>query len=220
VINMAFLELDNVHFTYPKAKQEIIRGVSIIIEKGEAVALMGPNASGKTTIGKIMVGIYKPTKGRVMLNDRDISQYNLGEVGKKIGYIFQNPEKQLFSPTVEEEIGFGLHFRGMKEELIQEKVEEMLIYFDLVPKRKEFPFNLSQGEKQRLAMAAAFALEPDFMIMDEPTTGLDVKRKNKLIELLFKVKAKGTGYMVISHDDEFCKRVADRILFLKDGRIS
>jgi len=217
---MAFLKLENVHFTYPKAKQEIIKGVSFNIEKGETVALMGPNASGKTTIGKIMARIYKPTQGRVMLYDMDITQYSLGEVGKKIGYIFQNPEKQLFSPTVEEEIAFGLHFRGMKEELIQEKVEEMLSYFDLLPKRKEFPFNLSQGEKQRLAMAAAFALEPDFMILDEPTTGLDIKRKRKLMELLFKVKAKGTGYMVISHDDEFCKRASERILYLKDGKIS
>ena len=135
---MAFISIENVSFTYPKAKQETIRGVSFILNKGETVALMGPNGSGKTTLGKIIARIYKPTKGKVFLCGKDITDYTLGEVGKHIGYIFQNPEKQLFAPSVEEEISFGLRFRGIKEEIIEKKVKEILSYFDLLQKGKAF----------------------------------------------------------------------------------
>lgn len=216
---MSFIVMENVHYIYAKAGQETLKGISLILNRDDAVALMGPNGSGKTTLGKIAVKIYRPSQGRVLLKGRDLADYTLGQVGKHIGYVFQNPEKQLFSPSVEEEISFALRFRGLQEETVQERVHQMLLHFDLLSKRKLVPFNLSQGEKQRVAMAAAFALEPDFMIFDEPTTGLDVKRKQKLLELLYKARSRGAGYLLISHDEEFCKKACDRFLYLKDGRL-
>lgn len=217
---MDFLSLENVCFTYPKRTEQVIKGITFSVKLGETVALMGPNGSGKTTIGKLMVKIYKPTSGRILIDGRDIMSYSLSDIGCKIGYVFQNPEKQLFSPTVKEEISFGLRFRGVKEDRLIEKVDEMLSYFDLGHRADNFPFNLSQGEKQRLAIASVLALEPKFIIFDEPTTGLDYLRKKRFLEILCKVRDKGVGYMMISHDYDFCKSCTQRVLYIEEGKLA
>jgi energy-coupling factor transport system ATP-binding protein len=216
---MSFLKMENVSFAYPRGEAQVVKNVSFSIDEHETVALMGPNGSGKTTIGKLLVKIYKPTKGRVMLEGSDISDFSLGEVGSRVGYVFQNPIKQIFSPTVEEEVGFGLRFRGEDDRKVNKKVAEMLAYFDLSHKAKAFPFNLSMGEKQRLVIAAVLALEPKFIIFDEPTTGLDSLRKKKFFDMLKRIRDKGAGYMIISHDEGFCKECTEKMLYLKDGMI-
>lgn len=216
---MSFILLQDVWYTYPQSERAVIKGISLAIEKGETVALMGPNGSGKTTLGKIIVGIYRPTRGKVLLDGKDIGPLPLGEIGKRIGYVFQNPERQLFSPTVEEEITFGLKFRGLEEGEVKRRVDEMLAYFELEHLRKSCPLNLSRGEKQRLAIAAVMSLDPDFLILDEPTTGLDVLRVRKVMEMLDKIRGKGVGYMIISHDTDLCQRCAERVLYIRNGRL-
>lgn len=178
---------------------------------------MGPNGSGKTTLGKIIMGMYPPTEGRVLLEGRDIGKCSLPQIGARIGYLFQNPDKQIFNPTVYEELSFGLHYRGYNREESHLKVEKALDRFELRDLADAFPLNLSRGEKQRLAIASIMVLEPDFLIFDEPTTGLDHRRKTNFADMLTEISSKGTGFILISHDLEFCRSNTDRFLILKRG---
>lgn len=211
---MSFLIVDSISFSYD-GNREILSNVSFSIESNETVALIGPNGSGKTTLSKILTGIYKPTKGKILLDGRDLNEYSLGEIGRKIGYVFQDVQKQFFTSSVEEEIGFGLRLRGISNENIKKKVRNMMAYFELLCYAKEFPFNLSQGEKQRLAIASVLILEPSFLIFDEPTTALDYLQKDKFKEILLKIREMGIGYMLISHDYEFVKSCTERLFYLK-----
>jgi energy-coupling factor transport system ATP-binding protein len=179
---------------------------------------MGSNGSGKTTLGKVIMGMLTPTAGTVRLEGRPIQDYPLAQRGRRIGYVFQNPERQLFAATVADEIGFALKYRGLAPETIQERVAELLALMELDRYARTFPYNLSHGEKQRLALAAVLALEPEFIILDEPSTGLDWARKRRLATVLARVRRQ-VGYIIISHDGGFCRELCDAALTLKGGRL-
>ncbi|MTI94397.1 MAG: ABC transporter ATP-binding protein [Firmicutes bacterium] len=215
---MEFLSLNKVNFSWPGGRQ-VLTDISLAIHPGETVALVGANGSGKTTLGKIMVGILQPANGQVHLAGKPLGQYSLAEVGRRIGYIFQNPEKQLFTPSVREEIGFGLRHRQVADGEIKRRVQAMLELFELEYCADSFPFNLSQGEKQRLALASVLILEPEFVIFDEPTTGMDWFRKQSFRELLTLVRKRGCGYVLISHDPDLSQDSCSRILRLEGGRL-
>lgn len=182
-------------------------------------AIVGPNGSGKTTLGKLMAGIFKPQKGSVLIDEEDSRQISLGAIGKKVGYLFQNPERQIFAPRVYEELAFPLELKGLDKAIIGEKVKEALTTFNLNHLSNAFPFTLSQGEKQRLALAALLINEPQFLILDEPTTSLDIERKKVLSDILEALKNKGVGIVAISHDVEFIKKHATRIIEMDGGEI-
>ncbi|MFZ5969088.1 MAG: energy-coupling factor ABC transporter ATP-binding protein [Bacillota bacterium] len=170
------ITLNRVSFTYGKI-ENVIQNVEVSIQQNEFTAIIGDNGSGKTTLGKIMAGILKPSSGNTFIFDKNSREMTLGEIGTRIGYLFQNPEKQLFAASVEAEIGFALELKGYTKEQIKSIVDHMLDLFQLKDVRHSFPFYLSQGEKQRLALAAILADSPRYLILDEPTTGLDVQRK-------------------------------------------
>jgi energy-coupling factor transport system ATP-binding protein len=214
---MSFWIVNDLNFAYP-GRDLVIKDFSITISAGETVALTGPNGSGKTTLGKLLMGILKPGSGQILLEKKDITGYSLGEIGARVGYIFQNPGKQIFTPSVREEVAFGLKYRGFSENEVTLRVEEMLTYFELSHRADSFPFNLSRGEKQRLALAAILALEPGFVIFDEPTTGLDMCRKEKFARMLDKVRERGAGYILISHDLNFCAASCQRQIMMKEGK--
>lgn len=216
---MKFIVLENVFFGY-KQDQEVLVDINLSLEMGQITAIVGSNGSGKTTLGKIVCGIIKPQKGRVLINNKDSKTMNLGEIGKLIGYLFQNPEKQIFAHSVYDELAFALRIKGIDEKTIDKKVSRKLDEFDLLHLKNEFPFNLSQGEKQRLAIASILINEVKYIVMDEPTTGLDVKRKDTLSCIISKLRKNGIGFILISHDDEFIQKHADNILVLKDGMIA
>lgn len=216
---MAFLELRQIDFSYPGAGSAVLSGVSLALEREETSAIIGPNGCGKTTLTKIMLGILRPSSGEVLLEGRPVQEYTLAQIGRRIGYVFQNPEQQLFSSTVAEEIGFGLSYRGEEPAVIRERVEFFLDYFELSPYRQVFPLHLSYGEKQRLAIAAVLANEPEFLILDEPTVGLDACRKELLAAYLEKVARLGRGIVLVSHDTAFVQRMANRVIALKKGRV-
>lgn len=213
---MEFLTLEGVGFAYSR-NSPLLRDISFSLRADDTVALMGPNGSGKTTLGKIMVGILPVSAGRIRLDKQDIAAYRLSEIGRRIGYVFQNPAKQLFCSSAAEEVSFGLAGRGWTAAAARERSRELLEQFELTHCAQEFPLNLSRGEQQRLAIAAALALEPKFLILDEPTTGLDKVRKQILAETLLRLRESGVGYLLISHDAAFCRQCTGRTLFLREG---
>ncbi|NLX62959.1 MAG: ABC transporter ATP-binding protein [Tissierellia bacterium] len=215
---MVCIELRQVTFQYERGKR-IFENISIKIEKDETTALLGPNGSGKTTLGKLMVGVLRPSKGQVYIFNKDSSKMAISEIGSKIGYLFQNPEKQFFTNSVYEELSFVLRTKKYHEDYIKEKVDKILNTFQLQGLERQAPFLLSQGEKKRLALAAILINKPDYLILDEPTLGLDGRRKEILLDTLSKLKKQGIGMTIISHDDNFVKAIGDRLIGLSRGEI-
>jgi energy-coupling factor transport system ATP-binding protein len=174
---------------------------------------------GKTTLGKLLAGILKPARGQVLLfgeNTRDMPLYLMG---RKIGYSFQNPDQQLFASSVAEEIGFGLKYRGANLEHISRVTAYLLNLFDIEHLKEAFPLNLSWGEKRRVVLAACLAQNPEYLILDEPTTGLDEERIKALTEIIASLRRKGTGILLISHHQTFIEQNAERILRMEGGEI-
>ena len=212
------LEMTDVCYNYSTGDRAL-GGVSLRIPGTGMTAITGPNGSGKTTLGKIMAGIIKPTSGRAQISGRDTQDMSLGEIGRKIGYLFQDPERQLFAPTVEEELSFVLRVQGVPGAEIAKRVERMLERFHLADLRERFPFLLSRGEKQRLALAAVLVNRPGFLVLDEPTTALDLKRQRDLLDLLKELLEDDVGMVVISHDRRFVTRHASRVIELVGGEV-
>jgi len=213
-----YIELDDVSFAYKK-DAPVIGGLSLQLYREQFTAITGPNGSGKTTLGKLMTGILRPQIGRIFICGRDSTEMKLGEIGQRIGYLFQNPGLQIFAPSVREEISFALELKGEDKGEIQEKVSRSLKDFDLSHLADAFPFRLSRGEQQRLAIAAVLINSPGFLILDEPTTGLDMERRRALSEILAGLRNKGIGMAVISHDRAFISRLADRTIRMYGGEI-
>lgn len=216
--NIPYIELRGAAFRYPKG-DFVIEDASLTLFQNEFTAITGPNGSGKTTLGKLIMGILKPDRGCVKILNRDTRGMTLGEIGKKVGYLFQNPERQLFSMNIREEISFPMEIRGIPKEEIEKKVNEMLEIFSLTHLEGIPTFKLSRGEKQRLAIASIFVNNPEFFVMDEPTTGLDAERKKDLSELIRNLQDKGIGMAVISHDIHFIEQHADRTITMSGGKI-
>ena len=215
---MAFIQLEQINFRWPQGPA-LLRDINLALNRQDTVALVGSNGCGKTTLGKLIMGLLSPTQGRVLLDGRPVGDYPLAQRGERVGYVFQNPEKQLFAASVADEVGFALRHRGLNSDQVEAKVEEMLALFELERRRDAFPFNLSHGEKQRLALAAVLALDPEFVLLDEPSTGLDWLRKRKLAQALEKVGQRGVGYIIISHDHGFCRQLCARTLTLEGGKL-
>lgn len=212
------VELKNISFSYQN-QNHIINDLSLDLFSGEFTALTGSNGSGKTTLGKIIMGILKPQKGEITLIGEDAFKMTLGQKGQTIGYLFQNPNSQLFATTVYEELSFVMEMKGHQKSYIDEKVNEMLERFQLEHLKDSFPLVLSGGEKQRLALASVLMNQPQYLILDEPTTSLDMKRKGMFSRWIQVLKEENIGMLVISHDESFVKNHADRVLQLEGGRI-
>ena len=214
--NRPFIEVNNVTFAYKKS-DIILKDISTSFKKGEFTAIIGPNGSGKTTFGKLITGILTSNKGNIFVEGKNIEKISLGTIGKKIGYLFQQPSRQLFNPTVREEIGFAHSFMGENEKVVEEKVDKIIKEFSLKGLEDSSPYKISRGERQRVALASIFINEPSFLILDEPTTGLDMVRKEKLSQLLQDLQDKGIGIIVISHDDKFIDKNAERVIEICGG---
>ena len=216
---MSFLKLSQVNFRYPKQEKLTLDNINLEIDQERVTAVIGPNGSGKTTLSKVIIGVLPATRGQILLQGSAVGEYSLAQIGRRIGYVFQNPDLQLFCGTVAEEIGFGLINQGYEADRVKERVDFYLEYFHLAEYRQAFPLHLSQGEKQRVAIASVLATEPEFMILDEPTVGLDAYRKKILAAYLQKIARSGRGMILISHDMIFVNRLADRIIQMEKGCI-
>ena len=214
---MAFIKFEDISFSYP-GQEKLIEDLTLEFKKGQFTAVMGENGSGKTTIGKLMVGILKPTSGAVFLGSENLSDISLGRVGSRVGYLFQNPELQIFATTVAEELSFIPALKDIEEEKINSEVNEVLNLFSLSSKKESIIYNLSYGEKQRLALAGILINKPEYIILDEPTTGLDFLRRQQLLSIMKELLWRGIGMTVISHDEKFIKNFKGNLLKVRrDG---
>lgn len=211
------IELSGVRYAYkerPGFQLDIPR-----FAPGPCTALMGKNGGGKTTLGKLISGLIRPGSGVVRYDGRDIAEMKLGQIGARVGYLFQEPSRQIFAPVVLEEIAFPLILRGMPKAEAEEKARAALATFDLSGLETATTYTLSRGEKQRLAIAAAMVCEPRFFVLDEPTTGLDSKRRQLLLRALDQLKARRVGLLVISHDEDFVRELGLAVRHVEGGRL-
>ncbi len=213
-----FIEVNNVSFSYEKS-DIILKNITTSFYKGEITAIVGPNGSGKTTFGKLLTGILTADHGYILVDSKNVEEITLGSIGKKIGYLFQQPSRQLFNPTVREEIGFAHSFMGKSKEVVEQKVNKIIEEFSLEGLEDSSPYRISRGERQRVALASIFINKPTFLILDEPTTGLDIVRKDKLSMLLQNLKSQGIGIILISHDKKFINKNATRVIELSGGEL-
>ena len=212
------IEVKNVYFTYPNGV-EALRGVSLRIDKGEFVAIMGQNGAGKTTLVKHFNGLLKPTKGEVIVDGVNTRETSVATLARKVGYVFQNPDHQLFCETVEKEIAFALKNFGFDEELIKKRVDWALNLLGLTQYRESSPFMLSGGERKRLALASVLAWDPEVVILDEPTIGQDYAQKEKLRQFILQLRAQGKTIVIVTHDVEFVADCSPRVVLMANGRI-
>ena len=211
------LRTDGLWFSY--GDRPALRDISITINQGEFVAVMGRNASGKTTLARHLNGLLMPGRGRVIIDGIDTRQCPVSELSRRIGYVFQNPNDHLFADTVEEEIAFGLKNHGAKREAIERSVEQALERFGLAGYRKAYPRNLSGGEKQRLALATVLVTRPGIVLLDEPTRGMDYALKQELVRFLSDYCREGNTVIMVTHDVELAAESADRVILLSEGKV-
>ena len=209
---------ENVEFGYHDGNLAL-KGVNLEIRRGEFVALIGPNGSGKTTLLSCLIGLNRPTAGRILINGQDIRKRGVAEQAQVVGYLFQNPDYQLFTDSVHEEVAFGLKNRQSRPDDIEKRVDQALEMMELSQYRDRHPHSLSRGQRQRLAVASILSMEPDIIVLDEPTTGQDRGHLNKFLARMKMLNEAGKTIILISHDMGVVAEYASRTIVMKDGGI-
>ncbi|HJN57817.1 MAG TPA: ABC transporter ATP-binding protein [Nitrososphaerales archaeon] len=212
------IEFSSVEYRHPNGVLAL-RNIDLKIRKGEVLAIVGENGAGKTTLIKHTNGLLKPSKGKVTAFDMDTNDESVANLSRKIGIIFQNPDHQIFSESVENEVKFALKNFGFKEEAISERLEWALNFFDLERYRTTSPMLLSGGEKKRLCIASVLAWDPDVVVMDEPTVGQDFIQKERLTKIIQMLVSKGKTVVIVAHDIEFIWPLQPRVIVMCGGKI-
>lgn len=216
---MQQIQFNNVYFKYPKSSFEISVD-SLTLNCGEICIFYGLNGSGKSTLFKLCLGILKAQKGSIKVFDLDVSESSLGQIGKYVGYLFQEPSKQLFTTSVWDEITFIPYLKGVDTKVIQEKAVDLLKKFNLYHLKTRSIYRLSRGEKQRLAIACILMNDIKYLILDEPTTGLDKENRYILYTVINQLLQEGIGVSVITHDNELKNHFKDaRFIKMENGKI-
>ena len=215
---MATIEAKDIHFTY-RTGVEALKGVSLTVKDGEFVAIMGQNGAGKTTLVKNFNGLLRPTKGEVHVDGISTRDVSVAKLARTVGFVFQNPDHQLFSETVEEEIAFALRNFGFDEATIEKRVTWALNLLDLTEYRKTSPFMLSGGERKRVALASVLAWDPKVVILDEPTIGQDHRQKENLRQFIVQLNEQGKTVVIVTHDVEFVAECDPRVVLMREGKI-
>lgn len=212
------LEANHIDFFYDN--KQVLFDINLKLHQGEIIGLIGKNGAGKSTLSNILSGLRKKHTGEVIIDGKDIRRYSDKDLGKKIGLVFQNPENQFVRYTVEEELAVGLKVRNVDEKTINREVDKYLKLFKLEDKRKNNPFQLSQGEKRKLSTASMLITGQKILILDEPTYGQDRENLANLMNLLFDISKTGVGMIMVSHDMEVIKNSCNTIFKLDDGRVT
>ena len=217
---MSIIKFENVHFTYPGDQMESLCGIDLEIEAGSFVAVLGHNGSGKSTLAKHMNGILVPNEGRVQVKDIDSAdESRLIELRRNVGMVFQNPDNQIVANVVEDDVAFAPENLGVEPKEIRRRVDEALKLVDMYDKRRHAPHLLSGGQKQRVAIAGVIAMEPEIIVLDEPTAMLDPLGREEVISTVTRLcREKGMTVVLITHHMDECVG-ADRLIVMSAGKI-
>ncbi len=212
------LTVDNVRYSYASGV-EALKGVSLTVKNGEFLAIMGQNGAGKTTLVKHFNGLLKPTSGKVLIDGVETTKTSVAALAKSVGFVFQNPDHQLFSESVDEEIAFALKNFGYKPDVIEQRIVWAVNLLGLSQYRKTSPFMLSGGERKRVALASVLAWDPQILVLDEPTIGQDHQQKENLRQFIMQLQTQGKTIVVVTHDVEFVAECNPRVILMRGGEI-
>ena len=212
------IQISNLQFSYPNGVQAL-RGISLTIESGEQVAIVGQNGSGKTTLVKHLNGLLQPTHGQVLIGDWDTTKYSVSKLASRVGYVFQNPDEQLFSKTVGVEVAFGPRNLGFNGEQIQALVKDALGLTELTDKTETNPYDLSVTWRKMVALASIISMDTDIVIFDEPTTGQDAVNIARIANVIAELRKRGKTVITITHDIDFCAENFERVIAMSQGKI-
>lgn len=212
------INVRELHFYYSNYVTAL-EGINLGIEKGEFVAIMGENGAGKTTLVKHFNGLLKPTRGKVTVDGVDTREVTVAELSRKVGYVFQNPLYQLFCETVEKEVALGLRYSKISKKEKDNLVSQTLKELDIDRYMKRHPLMLSEGERKSVALASVLVMDPQILILDEPTLAQDALEKSRLQKILTQLNENGRTIILVSHDVEFVFDTADRVITMCDGKI-
>lgn len=215
------MQTEDMSFTYPDGTSAL-HNINLEILEGERAAIIGSNGAGKSTLFSHFNGILRPTSGLLKIDGETVSykKNDLIKIRQKVGMVFQNPDDQLFSPSVEEDVAFGPMNLGLDDDEVEKRVEESLSAVGMLETRKKAPHHLSGGQKKRVAIAGILAMQPEIMVLDEPTTGLDPRGVEQVMDILYDLNQKYNMSIIISsHDVEMVTEFASKIFVLHEGEI-
>jgi energy-coupling factor transport system ATP-binding protein len=216
----AVVDAEDVSYAYPRAVNQVVKKVSLRVQEGEVVAILGKNGSGKSTLARLLVGLLKPRQGVIRLGNRDVAQLRHHDIHRLSGYVFQYPEHQFLTNSVQDEIGYGLEVQSVPRAEQQRIIADVVASLGLAGLEARHPFTLSGGEKRRLSVATMLVLEPRLLILDEPTYGLDEGNVVNLVRLMFEqLRHRGITFLFITHDMRLVAEYADRALVMHHGEL-
>jgi len=210
------LEARNLYFSYPDGR-EAVKGVSFTVYHGESVGLIGANGAGKSTLLMLLVGLLFPEQGEVLVGDVRLTKKTLPAIRQRLGFVFQNPDDQLFMPTVYDDVAFGPRNFGLDEDEVKLRVQRALEMVGIPHLHDRAPFRLSGGEKRVAAIASVLSMQPDMLIMDEPTSALDPRSRRRVISLL---KSFDHTKIIATHDLDMVLETCRRVIVLNEGQIA
>ena len=196
----------------------VLKDISFEIEKGECIALIGQNGAGKTTLAKHFNGLHRPSSGKVYIDGTDTASMKVSELARKVGFVFQNPDHQIFHDTVAREVAFGLKNLRLSPREIEERTAAALEAVGLAEHRQTYPFNLSKGQRQRVALASVLAMRTEIIVLDEPTTGQDFRESVQIMEIVRKLNENGHTIIFITHDIGLSYYISDSVYIMEHGR--
>lgn len=215
---LSLLEVIELRHVYPGGVLAL-DGVSLTVREGERVAIVGQNGSGKTTLCKHFNGLLRATSGKILLKGVDTAGKTIGELSRIAGYVFQNPSHQLFCSTIWDEVEFGAKNVGLRGDELKARVQDTLEFFGLAAMAKKHPLSFSSGVRKLVAFASVYAMRPQLLVLDEPTTGQDHWGREKVGEAVNKIAADGCACVVVTHDMNFVATYAQRVVVMAQGKI-
>ncbi len=213
------IEVRDVSYLYEGGQKAALNHVSLTVQRGAFIAFVGQNGAGKTTLAKTFNGILRPTSGEVIVEGHETRAAGLDVLARIVGYVYQNPDHQIFSTTVKEEVAFGPRNLGLPLEEVNQAVQHALELVDMQRDADTYPFLLGRGQRQKLAVASVIAMGSPVLVVDEPTTGLDLQGSLSIMELLRQWNADGRTIIIITHDMQIVAEYAQHTVVMAQGRV-
>jgi energy-coupling factor transporter ATP-binding protein EcfA2 len=217
-VGSPIIEAVGLSYTYPGGTNALT-GVDLTVSAGELIAVLGQNGSGKTTLAKCVAGLLTPTSGKLRLRGRETADIRQLERAHYVGYLFQNPDHQIFSESVHDEVAFGPRNMGVKGDELEDRTRTALETVGMAGREDDDPFALTKGDRQRTALASVLAMEPEIIILDEPTTGLDSEEVRSVMGLLLDLNRKGKTIIIITHSMPLVAEYVPRTVIMRDGAV-